>query len=122
MHQERAAKAAYVEAAEQYRGTVLTAFQNVADTLVALDQDARGLQAAATAESAARTTLDLSELQLKHGYIGTFELLAAQQAYQQAQIALVQAEANRFADTAALYQALGGGWWHDNNLAKQSSR
>ncbi|HEU4855789.1 MAG TPA: efflux transporter outer membrane subunit [Rhodanobacteraceae bacterium] len=119
MHQERAAKAAYVEAAEQYRGTVLTAFQNVADTLVALDQDARGLQAAAKAEQAAKTTLDLAQLQLKHGYIGSFELLAAEQAYQQARIALVAAEANRFADTAALYQALGGGWWHHKNLAKQ---
>ncbi|WIG56209.1 MAG: Efflux transport system, outer membrane factor (OMF) lipoprotein [Rhodanobacteraceae bacterium] len=118
LHQERAAKAAYVEAAEQYRGTVLTAFQNVADTLVALEQDANGLQAAAKAEQAAQTTLDLSQLQLKHGYIGTFELLAAQQAYQQARIALVTAEANRFADTAALYQALGGGWWHNKNLAK----
>ena len=119
MHQERAAKATYVEAAEQYRGTVLTAFQNVADTLVALDQDARGLQAAARAEQAAKTTLDLSQLQLKHGYIGTFELLAAQQAYQQARIALVAAEANRFADTAALYQALGGGWWHNPEISKQ---
>jgi outer membrane protein TolC len=119
MHQERAAKAAYVEAAEQYRGTVLAAFQNVADTLVALDQDANGLQATARAERAAKTTLDLSQLQLKHGYIGTFELLAAQQAYQQARLALVQAKANRYADTAALYQALGGGWWHHKNLAKQ---
>lgn len=119
MHQERAAKATYVEAAEQYRGTVLAAFQNVADTLVALDQDAKALQSAAQAEQAAKTTLDLSQLQLKHGYIGTFELLAAQQAYQQARIALVAAEADRFADTAALYQALGGGWWHHKNFAKQ---
>ena len=118
MHQERAAKAAYVEAAEQYRGTVLAAFQNVADTLVALEQDAQGLRAAAKAGQAAKTTLDLSQLQLKHGYIGTFELLAAQQGYQQARIALVQAEANRFADTAALYQALGGGWWHHSGMGK----
>ena len=117
MHQERAAKATYVEAAEQYRGTVLAAFQNVADTLVALDQDAKALQSAAQAEQAAKTTLDLSQLQLKHGYIGTFELLTAQQAYQQARIALISAEANRFADTAALYQALGGGWWHHPELA-----
>lgn len=117
MHQERAAKAAYVEAAEQYRGTVLAAFQNVADTLVALDQDAKALQAAAAAERAAQATRELSQLQLRHGYIGTFELLAAQQAYQQARIALIAAEANRFADTAALYQALGGGWWHHSELA-----
>jgi outer membrane protein TolC len=119
MHQERAAKAAYAEAAEQYRGTVLGAFQNVADALVALQQDAAALQAASTAERAAKITLDLSQLQLKHGYIGSFELLSAEQAYQQARIALVQAQADRFADTAALYQALGGGWWHHKNLAGQ---
>ncbi|MGH8191908.1 MAG: efflux transporter outer membrane subunit [Rhodanobacteraceae bacterium] len=119
LHQERAAKAAYVEAAQQYRQTVLTAFQNVADTLVALEQDAKALQATATAERAAKTTLDLSQLELRHGAIGTFELLAAEQSYQQARIALVQAEANRFADTAALYQALGGGWWHDTKMSER---
>jgi NodT family efflux transporter outer membrane factor (OMF) lipoprotein len=119
LHQERAARANYVAAADQYRGVVLAAFQNVADTLVALQQDANALHAAATAARAARTTLDLSQLQLRHGAIGTFELLATEQAYQQARIALIQAEANRFADTAALYQALGGGWWNHKNLAKQ---
>ncbi len=119
LHQERAAKAAYAEAAQQYRGTVLGAFQNVADTLVALQQDAEALQAAATAERAAKTTLDLSQLQLSHGYIGVFELLAAEQSSQQTRVALVQAEANRFSDTAALYQALGGGWWHHKGLDTQ---
>jgi NodT family efflux transporter outer membrane factor (OMF) lipoprotein len=114
LHQERAAKATYVQAAQEYRGTVLTAFQNVADTLVALQEDARALQAAATAAHAATRMLDLSQLQLRHGYIGVFELLAAEQAYQQAQMTLAQNEANRFADTAALYQALGGGWWQHN--------
>ncbi|MFZ0501951.1 MAG: efflux transporter outer membrane subunit [Steroidobacteraceae bacterium] len=116
LHQERAAKAAYVEAAQQYRSIVLTAFQNVADTLVALQEDARALQAASTASRAASRTLYLSQLQLHHGYIGVFELLAAEQAYQQAQMTLAQSEANRFADTAALYQALGGGWWHNAGL------
>jgi NodT family efflux transporter outer membrane factor (OMF) lipoprotein len=117
-HQERAAKAAYHEAAQQYRQTVLVAFENVADTLVALDQDAKALQSAAAAERAAKTTLELSQVQMQHGYISSFQLLAAQQAYHQAQIGLLQAEANRFADTAALYQALGGGWWHHKGLAK----
>lgn len=112
LHQERAAKAAYVEAAQQYRGTVLAAFQNVADSLVALQQDAQALQAAATAARAATRTLYLSQLELHRGYIGVFELLAAEQAYQQAEMTLAQNRANRFADTAALYQALGGGWWH----------
>ncbi|MGH8201462.1 MAG: efflux transporter outer membrane subunit [Steroidobacteraceae bacterium] len=116
LHQEQAAKAAYVEAAQQYRSTVLTAFQNVADTLVALQEDARALQAASTAARAASRTLYLTQLQLHHGYIGVFELLLAEQAYQQAQMTLAQSEANRFADTAALYQALGGGWWHNAGL------
>ncbi|HEU5442459.1 MAG TPA: TolC family protein, partial [Steroidobacteraceae bacterium] len=118
LHQERAAKAAYVEAVQQYRGTVLTAFQNVADTLAALQEDAQALQAAAAAARAAKRTLDLSQLQLHHGYIGVFELLAAEQAYQQARMTLAQDEANRFADTAALYQALGGGWWHNAEMSK----
>jgi NodT family efflux transporter outer membrane factor (OMF) lipoprotein len=116
LHQERAAKAAYVEAAEQYRSTVLTAFQSVADTLVALDQDAKSLQAAAKAEQAAKTTLDLSQLQLRHGYIGTFELLTAEQAYQQARITLVLDEDIGFSDSEALYKGMGGGWWHLSEL------
>jgi NodT family efflux transporter outer membrane factor (OMF) lipoprotein len=116
LHQERAAKAAYVEAAQQYRSTVLGAFQNVADTLVALEEDAQALQAAAAGARAADRTLRLSQLQLQRGYVGVFELLAAEQAYQQAQMTLAQDEANRFADTAALYQALGGGWWHNPEM------
>lgn len=116
LHQERAAKAAYVQAAEQYRSTVLTAFQNVADTLTALKQDAEALKAASLATDAAKVTLDLSERQLKAGYAGTLALLSAEQAYQQALINLVQAQANRYADTAALFQALGGGWWNRADL------
>jgi NodT family efflux transporter outer membrane factor (OMF) lipoprotein len=116
LHQERAAKAAYVEAAQQYRSTVLTAFQSVADTLTALDQDAEALKAAAAASDAAKVTLDLSERQWKGGYASYLSLLSAQQAYQQARINLIVAQANRFADTAALFQALGGGWWHRAEL------
>ncbi len=120
LHQERAAKAAYDQAAEQYRSAVLTAFQNVADTLVALEQDAEGLKTAAAAAAAAKVTLDLAQRQWKDGYAGYLALLSAQQADQQAQISLVQAQANRYADTAALFQALGGGWWHDAALAKHA--
>jgi len=116
MHTEHAARAAYVQAAEQYRSTVLTAFQNVADTLVALQQDADAVKQAAAAERAAKITLDLSERQLRDGYANTLTLLNAEQAYQQARIALMQAQASRYADTAALFQALGGGWWHRAEL------
>jgi NodT family efflux transporter outer membrane factor (OMF) lipoprotein len=118
LHQERAAQAAYVQAAEQYRGTVLTAFQNVADTLAALEQDAEGLKAAAAAADAAKVTLDLSQRQLQVGYASYVSLLSAEQAYQQARINLVQAQANRYVDTAALFQALGGGWWHRADLTQ----
>ena len=118
LHQERAAKAAYVQAAEQYRGTVLTAFQNVADTLAALQHDAESLKAAASVADAAQVTLDLSQRQSKAGYANYLSLLSAEQAYQQARISLIQAQANRYADTAALFQSLGGGWWHRTDLVQ----
>jgi NodT family efflux transporter outer membrane factor (OMF) lipoprotein len=118
LHRERAARAAYVEALAQYRGTVLTAFQNVADTLHAIEQDAEALQAAAAARDAAKVTLDLARQQWQSGYASYLALLSAEQAYQQAVMTLVQAQANRYADTVALFQALGGGWWHRAELTK----
>jgi NodT family efflux transporter outer membrane factor (OMF) lipoprotein len=115
-HQELAAKAAYDQAAQQYRSTVLTACQNVADTLNALEQDAAALKAASDAATAAKATLDISQSQWKVGYSGYLVLLNAQQTYQQAVINLIQAQANRFSDSAALFQALGGGWWNRSDL------
>ena len=112
LHRERAAKAAYTQASEQYRSTVLTAFQNVADTLNALQQDADALKASAAAKDAAGVTLDLAKKQFQAGYVNYLALLSAEQTYQQAVINLVQAQTNRYADTAALFQALGGGWWN----------
>jgi NodT family efflux transporter outer membrane factor (OMF) lipoprotein len=118
MHRERASRAAYIQADEQYRSTVLTSFQNVADTLNALQQDADALEAAAAAKDAARVTLDLTRKQLESGYTNYLALLSAEQAYQQALINLVQAQSNRYADTAALFQALGGGWWNRADVPK----
>jgi len=118
LHRERAAQAAFTQTAEQYRSTVLTAFQNVADTLNALQQDADALQAAAAAKNAASVTLELSKKQYQSGYASYLALLSAEQAYQQAVINLVQAQANRYADTAALFQALGGGWWNRPDVPK----
>jgi NodT family efflux transporter outer membrane factor (OMF) lipoprotein len=118
LHRERAARAAYIQASEQYRSTVLTAFQNVADTLNALQQDADALKAAAAARDASAVTLDLARKQFQSGYINYLGLLSAEQAYQQAVINLVQSQANRYADTAALFQALGGGWWNRPDIPK----
>jgi NodT family efflux transporter outer membrane factor (OMF) lipoprotein len=119
LHKERAARAAFTQAAEQYRSAVLTAFQNVADTLNALEQDAEALKAAAAAKDAASTTLDLAKRQFQSGYANYLALLSAEQTYRQAIINLVQAQANRYSDSAALFQALGGGWWNLMDLSQE---
>ncbi len=108
-HRQRAAEAALDQATAQYRSVVLAAFQNVADSLYALQGDADSLAASLKAEAAARKTLDLTRRQLDAGAVNVLALLSAQQAYQQSRIARVQAQAARYTDTAALYQALGGG-------------
>jgi outer membrane protein TolC len=108
IHRKRAADAALDQAGALYRSAVLTAFQNVADSLHALDADAEALRAAARAEEAAQKSLDVVRHQLELGSISYLALVNAEQTYQQAVISVVQARANRYADTAALFQALGG--------------
>jgi NodT family efflux transporter outer membrane factor (OMF) lipoprotein len=112
LHRHRAADAALDQAAAQYRAAVILACQNVADTLRALQADADGLKASAEAARASQAALDLARQQVQNGSLSTVVLLNIEQTYLQAQLALVQAQANRFADTAALFQALGGGWWN----------
>ena len=111
-HRQRAAEQELAQAAAQYRSTVLTAFQNVADSLHALYADADGLRSAVVVERAARVTLQVTQEQFRAGYANGLAVLTAQQAYQQAVIGRVQAQAARLGDTAALFQALGGGWWN----------
>jgi NodT family efflux transporter outer membrane factor (OMF) lipoprotein len=108
----RSAIAAYDQAAAQYRQTVLKAFQDVADVLRALETDARTLQAQAQAEASAKATLVLIEKQYDLGAVSYLELLIAQRDYQKTRLNLIAAQAGRYADTAALFQALGGGWWN----------
>lgn len=110
--QKRAAEAAYEQAGAQYRETVLLAFQNVADSLRALDHDATGLKAQTDAWRAASDSLDLTRGQYRVGGVSYLSLLDAQRQYQQTVVSLAQAQASRYADTAALFQALGGGWWN----------
>jgi NodT family efflux transporter outer membrane factor (OMF) lipoprotein len=122
LHRQRAAEAAFDQAAAQYRATVLTAFQNVADALRGLESDADTLKASAAAEAAAAASLAIVRDQLTLGAINYLALLNAETTYQQARIARVEAEAARFADTAALFQALGGGWWNRQGTADAASR
>ncbi len=113
----RAAEAAYDQALAQYRQTVLNAFLNVANTLRALDSDAQALQVQAGAAALAQESLDLVTQQYRAGAVSSLALLDAQRSVQQTRIGLVQAQATRYADTAALFQALGGGWWNRTELA-----
>jgi NodT family efflux transporter outer membrane factor (OMF) lipoprotein len=112
LHKSRAARAAYDQAFAQYRATVLSAFQNVADTLYAIQSDADALKAAVASKNAATKSLDSARLRLKVGDANVLAVLNAEQTFQQAVISLAQARAARFADTVSLFQALGGGWWN----------
>ena len=108
LHRKRAADAALDQAGAAYKSSVLTAFQNVADALHALQADADALNAASRAEDAARRSLGVSHQQLALGSVAYLALLSSEQAYDQAVVTLAQARTNRYADTAALFQALGG--------------
>jgi NodT family efflux transporter outer membrane factor (OMF) lipoprotein len=112
IHKHRAAEAALDEAGAQYRGAVILACQNVADTLRALQADASALKANAEAARTTAAALDLARHQHELGTISFISVLTAEQAYVQAELALVQSQANRYSDTAGLFQALGGGWWN----------
>ena len=117
LHRKRAAEAALDQSGAQYRSTVITAFQNVADTLRALQYDAESVKAQVAAERAAAQSLEITRRSMQLGAVSYLALLSAEQTYQQAIISLVQAQANRYADTAALFQALGGGWWNRSDVS-----
>ncbi len=108
----RAAIASFQETSAQYQQTVLQAFQNVADVLSAIEIDARLLQTQIKADDAARAALILATKQYRLGAINYINLLTAQDQYLNIHLKKIQAQAVRYTDTVALFQALGGGWWH----------
>jgi NodT family efflux transporter outer membrane factor (OMF) lipoprotein len=108
LHRKRAAEAELDQAGAAYKSAVLTAFQNVADALHALEADADALNAASRAEDAARRSLGVAHQQLALGSVAYLALINSEQTYDQSVVALAQARTNRYADTAALFQALGG--------------
>ncbi|HTC44092.1 MAG TPA: efflux transporter outer membrane subunit [Steroidobacteraceae bacterium] len=117
LHTQRAASAALRQAAAQYQNTVIAAYQNVADSLHACLSDAEALADAVETESAAKLTYDLTRRQMEVGYVNYLALFSAETTYNQALITRVQAEATRYGDTVALFQALGGGWWNRSEVA-----
>jgi NodT family efflux transporter outer membrane factor (OMF) lipoprotein len=110
LHQKRAASAALKQAAAQYRSTVIAAYQNVADTLHVSLSDADTLAADVEAESSAKVTYDLTRREMDVGYVTYLTLLSAETAYEKTILTRVRAQATRYGDTVALFQALGGGW------------
>jgi NodT family efflux transporter outer membrane factor (OMF) lipoprotein len=113
---KRSAEAALQVAAAQYSSTVNTAFQAVANALVAIQRDAETLHADLLAEQAAQASLTVARAQFSAGGITFVSVLQTEQTYQSARLALVEAQAARFTDTVALFQALGGGWWNRTDV------
>lgn len=111
-HQREAKVAALQQAHEQYRATVINAFQNVANALQAIKHDAETLRSQVAAEKAAAESLNISQAQYAAGSTTYTTVLNAEQTLLSARLNRVQAQAARFSDTAALMQALGGGWWN----------
>jgi len=119
LHRKRSAEAQYDAAAAQYRSTVIKAFQNVADSLRALQYDADLLRTQAVAERSAASSLAIARRSVELGAVTPQALLSAIQSYQQTLIGLTQAQASRFADSAALFLAMGGGWWNRDAQAEK---
>ncbi len=118
LHTKKAAIATYEQAHANYRSTVLQAFQNVADTLSALEFDNAELQAQMAASQTATENLELTRTQFQMGAASYLDLLNAERAFQQTRIGQIKAKTLRYVDSAALFQALGGGWWNRPDLAK----
>jgi NodT family efflux transporter outer membrane factor (OMF) lipoprotein len=121
-HKQKAAEAALDQAKAQYRSTVLGALQNTADTLQAVVEDAETDRHAAAAEAAADRSLRLAQQQQARGEAGVLPLLTAQAALGQAAVTAAQSQTARYADTVALFQALGGGWWNDPQREADAAR
>ncbi len=116
LHRKRASQAALQTAAAQYSSTVNSAFQDVANALVAIEQDAKSLQADLLTEKLSAQSLNVSQSQFRAGASAYLTVLTAEQSYQSARLELVSAKASRFTDTVALFKALGGGWWNRDDI------
>ena len=103
--------AAYDQAGGHYREVVLTGFQNVADVLTALDADAKTLRERVDAAGSAKTVYEVTSTRYEAGGVSLLALLDAQRDHLTASLEQTRAIADRYADSAALFQALGGGWW-----------
>lgn len=119
-YEKKAAEDAYQAALANYRQSVLSGLEQVADTLRALEHDAENVEAQARAVDAASGALKLLQANYEAGIVTYLQVLVADAQYHQASIAYLQARGQRLQDTAALFVALGGGWWNkDQDTAAQ---
>jgi NodT family efflux transporter outer membrane factor (OMF) lipoprotein len=116
----RSAVAAYEQAAAAYQDVVLQGFQNVADSLRALEADAKKLRERADAAAQARTYHDITSMRYSLGGVSYYALLDAQRQLLRTRLERTQAIADRHADSAALLQALGGGWWNAHDRPEET--
>lgn len=117
LFRRRSAAALMREAAFNYENAVVLAFQNVSDVLLALQYDAVALEADAAAEASAQSSLAVTQNQFRLGGVPFTAVLTAEEVYDNAVITRIRAQAQRYADTAALFQALGGGWWNRRDVS-----
>ncbi|VVC57307.1 Histidine kinase (plasmid) [Beijerinckiaceae bacterium RH AL1] len=115
-HRQRASEEGLVQAQARYKSIVIAAFQNVADALSALQSDADAVSAATNAEKATLKSFDLLQKERVAGASNNLQVLIAQQTYLSALVTAAQTKAARYADTTALFQALGGGWWNRSDV------
>ena len=120
--QKEAAEAAYRAALALYRQTVLQAFQQVADTLRALEHDSELVEAERLAVETARATRDAQRIGFEAGKTTVLQLLDAERSYQQARLAHARARGQWYADSAQLFVAMGGGWWNVGMLDSPPGR
>uniref|UniRef100_UPI001CC619FC TolC family protein n=1 Tax=Burkholderia diffusa TaxID=488732 RepID=UPI001CC619FC len=112
---KHAAEAAYDAAFASYRETVLLALQQVADAMRAVEHDAAELEARDAAAREAAAGNAIAGDRYAAGGISTFALLDAQRQALQTALDRTRAQADRLADTAALFQSLAGNWSDDSS-------
>ncbi|MFZ0890000.1 MAG: efflux transporter outer membrane subunit [Candidatus Binataceae bacterium] len=120
-YQRKAAIDAYQQALANYRETVLAALAQVADALEALQHDAQTLSAESQALDASAEALHLIQANYQAGTVNYLQVLIADFQYQQAKLGYIQAMGQRLQDTAALFVALGGGWWNGPEVTMGNS-
>ena len=113
-------RAFWDETIAQYRQTILVAFRETSDALVAQQRLAERRRALEAEVAARRAAVELANLRYRDGRASYFEVIEAEQQLFPAEDALAEVQQAQLAETVALYKALGGGWQLRDNWARPS--